>query len=312
MVEATAPGKVILFGEHAVVYGRAAIAVPVSQVRASAVVCAGDTAGVRLRAPDLGADFLLGGPAEDEPLATAVRLIQAAAALPQLPDLTITVSSTIPIASGLGSGAAINAALIRALAIYLDRPDLATNEQVSALTYQVERFYHGTPSGVDNTVVAFEQPVYFVRRQPENLIETVSVAKPLCFLVADTGVASSTRVVVADVRRQRQEAPERFERLFDGCGRISRAAREAIEQGDEARLGLLMNENQRLLQQMTVSSPELDHLVAVALEAGALGAKLSGAGRGGNMIALVREENKKAVRQALLHAGARHVLTSVL
>jgi mevalonate kinase len=312
MVEATAPGKVILFGEHAVVYGRAAIAAPVSQVRASAVVCAGDRPGVRLLAPDLGADFLLGGSAEDEPLATAVRLVQTAAGLPQLPALTITVSSTIPIASGLGSGAAINAALIRALALYLGRPDLATNEQVSALTYQVERFYHGTPSGIDNTVVAYEQPVYFMRRQPENVIEAFAVARPLCFLVADTGLASSTRVVVADVRRQWQEEPERFESLFDGCGRVSQAAREAIEQGDEVRLGQLMNENHHLLQQMTVSSPELDQLVVAAVTGGALGAKLSGAGRGGNMIALVREENKKAVRQALLEAGARHVLTSIV
>jgi mevalonate kinase len=312
MVQATAPGKVILFGEHAVVYGRAAIAAPVTQVRALAVVCAGDTPGVRLLAPDLGADFLLASATEDEPLATAVRLVQSAAGLSQLPDVTLTLSSTIPIASGLGSGAAISAALIRALALYLDRPDLASDEQVSALTYQVERFYHGTPSGIDNTVVAFEQPVYFVRCQPQNVIETFAVARPLHLLVADTGVASSTRVVVADVRRQWQEERERFETLFDGCGRISQAARQAIERGHQVWLGQLMNENHQLLQQMAVSSPELDHLVSVATEAGALGAKLSGAGRGGNMIALVRKENKTAVRQALLQAGARHVLFSMV
>jgi mevalonate kinase len=312
MLQATAPGKVILFGEHAVVYGRAAIAAPVSQVRASAVVSGSDTPGVRLMAPDLGADFVLAGADENEPLATAVRLVQGAAGLCRLPDLKIIISSTIPIASGLGSGAATAAALIRALALYLERPDLATNEQVSALTYEVERFYHGTPSGIDNTVVAYEQPVYFVRRRPHNVIETFGVARPLRLLVADTGVASSTRVVVGDVRRQWQEQVDRFEALFDGCGRISQAARRAIEAGDDAVVGQLMNENHLLLQQMTVSSPELDYLVTVAREAGALGAKLSGAGRGGNMIALVREESETAVRHALLGAGARHVLASVV
>jgi mevalonate kinase len=312
MLQATAPGKVILFGEHAVVYGRAAIAAPVSQVRASAVVSGSDTPGVRLIAPDLGADFLLAGANENEPLATAVRLVQSAAGLCQLPDLRIVVSSTIPIASGLGSGAATAAALIRALALYLERPDLATNERVSALTYEVERFYHGTPSGIDNTVVAYEQPVYFVRRRPHNVIETFGVARPIRLLVADTGVASSTRVVVGDVRRQWQEEADRFEALFDACGRISQAARRAIETGDEAAVGQLMNENHLLLQQMTVSSPELDYLVGLAREAGALGAKLSGAGRGGNMIALVSEESETAVRHALLGAGARHVLASIM
>jgi mevalonate kinase len=312
MIQATAPGKVIWFGEHAVVYGRAAIAAPVTQVRASAVVCAGDVPGVRLLAPDLGADFLLDGAAENEPLATAVRLVQTAAGLSQLPNLTITVSSSIPIASGLGSGAATAAALIRALALYLERPDLAGHEHVSALTYQVEQFYHGTPSGIDNTVVAYEQPVYFVRRRPRNVIETFTVARPLRLLIADTGFTSSTRVVVDDVRRQWQEEPDRLEALFDGCGRISEAARRAIEEGDEVRVGSLMQQNHLLLQQMTVSSPELDHLVAVAVAAGALGAKLSGAGRGGNMIALVGEENETAVRQALWHAGARHVILSIL
>jgi mevalonate kinase len=279
MLQATAPGKVILFGEHAVVYGRAAIAAPVSQVRASAVVSGSDTPGVRLIAPDLGADFLLAGANENEPLA---------------------------------SGTPTAAALIRALALYLERPDLATNERVSALTYEVERFYHGTPSGIDNTVVAYEQPVYFVRRRPHNVIETFGVARPIRLLVADTGVASSTRVVVGDVRRQWQEEADRFEALFDACGRISQAARRAIETGDEAAVGQLMNENHLLLQQMTVSSPELDYLVGLAREAGALGAKLSGAGRGGNMIALVSEESETAVRHALLGAGARHVLASIM
>ncbi|MCI0394364.1 MAG: mevalonate kinase [Chloroflexi bacterium] len=293
------------------VYGRPAIAAPVTQVRATAVVEDSATPGVRLRAPDLGRDYWLEAAAEDDPFARAGRAVAEAAGR-RLPDLVITVQSTIPIASGLGSGAAMAAAVIRALARHLGASHLAEDEQVSALTYEVEKLLHGTPSGIDNTVVAFERPVYFVRRQPQNLIETFQVATPLHLLVADTGQASATGLVVGDVRRQWQAEPARFEALFDGCGRVAEAARPAIEQGEVERLGRLMAENQAYLQEMTVSSPELERLIAAALAAGALGAKLSGAGRGGNMITLIRPEQEAAVREALLAAGARSVLATVL
>lgn len=310
--QSIAPGKVILFGEHAVVYGRPAIAVPVTQVQAVATVEDSQRPGVRLLAPDLGLEYELTEAAADDPLAHAVRLVQRAAGLASLPSLTLTVQSTIPIAGGMGSGAATAAALIRALALHLGRPDLAQNEPVSALTYQVEQLHHGTPSGIDNTVVTYGRPVYFVRQQPMNRMETFTVATSLRLLIGDTGVRSSTKEVVEDVRRRWEADRERLEALFDGCGRIAIAARLAIEQGDLAQLGQLMNENQRLLVEMTVSSPELDRLVEAAVIAGAWGAKLSGAGRGGNMIALVAEEQEVAVRAALLAAGARAVYTSIL
>jgi mevalonate kinase len=309
---ATAPGKIILFGEHAVVYGRPAIAAPLAQLRATAVVEAGHEPGIRLIAADLQQNSLLAETHTDDPIAAVVEQVWQAAGLPVLPNMTITVHSAIPIASGLGSGAAITAAVIRALAAFLGLTDLATNAWVSALTFEVEKLHHGTPSGIDNTVVAYEQPVYFVRQQPTNRIEPFTVARPLLFLVADTGVSSSTKVAVGDVRRCWQAEPERFEVLFDGCGRIAQQARQAIEVGDVALIGRLMGENHALLQQMTVSSPELDRLVVAALTAGALGAKLSGAGRGGNMLALVDEDTAVPVEQALLEAGARKVLATTL
>ncbi len=310
---ASAPGKIILFGEHAVVYGRPAIAAPVSQVRATAVVTPNEGEGVRIIAPDLDADFLLDEADQSDALVATMRQIQTAAGLARLPNLTVTVRSDIPIASGLGSGAAITAAVIRAVAGQLGLARLATDEWVSGLTYEVEKIHHGTPSGIDNTVVAYEKPVYFVRQQPRNIIETFKVKRPLRLLVADTGVRSSTKIAVGDVRRHWEAAPIQFEALFDGCGRIAAAARTAIEAGDVTAIGRLMTENQRLLVEMTVSSPELDALVAAALRAGALGAKLSGAGRGGNMIALVEdEEMETAVRQALLAANAHTVLTTTI
>jgi mevalonate kinase len=312
VTKATAPGKIILFGEHAVVYDRPAVAAPVTQVRAQATVTDAKEAGVRLVAPDIGRDCLLRDAGLDDPVALSVRVVMDEAGLSELPDLRITVRSTIPIASGLGSGAAMAAAIIRALAIHLGLRHLTTDERVSDLTYQVERLLHGTPSGIDNTVVAHEKPVYFVRQEPENRIETLTAAKPLRLLVGDTGVASATKIVVGDVRRQWQEDPERFERIFDGCGRIASLARRAIKRGALPELGQLMTENQALLREMTVSAKELERLVSAAMSAGALGAKLSGAGRGGNMIALVTESSEQDVHQALISAGATGVFRSIV
>jgi mevalonate kinase len=239
-----------------------------------------------------------------------VRTVQEAAQLQTLPPLHVQVRSDIPIASGLGSGAATAAALIRALARHLRREDLARDERVAELTYEVEKIHHGTPSGIDNTVVALEKAVYFVRQQPQNRIETISVAQPLRFLVADTGERSRTRDVVGDVRQQWQAQPERFEELFAGCGRIARAGREALERGERQVLGHLMNQNQTLLESMTVSGLGLERLIEAARQAGAAGAKLSGAGRGGNMIALVGAGCEDDVRAALLAAGAQRVLVT--
>ncbi|MAT98526.1 MAG: mevalonate kinase [Anaerolineaceae bacterium] len=311
--EATAPGKIILFGEHAVVYGRPAIAAPISQLRAIATVTYSSSNNCYLIAPDLNRHDRLQDLPDDNALAMAARLVLQAAQIDAPPDVTIHVKSQIPIASGMGSGAAIAAAIIRALAQHLNRLDLQNNDMVSALTYEVEKIHHGTPSGIDNTVVAYEQPIYFVRQSPKNQIEPFNVAVPLRFVVADTGVRSSTKVAVGDVRRQYNQQPAQFARIFDECGRIAQAARQAIEAGDTMQAGKLLTENHAWLQKMTVSSPELDHLVDAALQAGALGAKLSGAGRGGNMIALVEEgEMETAVCYALQKAGATATITTIL
>jgi mevalonate kinase len=309
---ATAPGKVILFGEHAVVYGQPAIAAPVTQVRATATVRDSQLPGVHLLAPDLGRDNWLAEARHDDAMAAAVHLVGERAGLAVLPNLEIVVESTIPIASGLGSGAATAAALIRTLARHLGCGELSTDAAVCDLTYLVEQIHHGTPSGIDNTVVAYERPVYFVRQHPENRIERLVVGQPVTFLVGDTGVRSSTRAVVSDVRREWEAAPELFDEIFRACGVIAVAARAALETGDQEQLGRLLDENHQWLQRMTVSDPALDRLVTAAKAGGALGAKLSGAGRGGNMIALVNPAHEEAVRQEMLAAGAVRVLASTL
>jgi len=235
-----------------------------------------------------------------------VRLVCAALERP-VPPWRIVVRSEIPIASGLGSGAAIAAAIARALldAFHADLP----LDRLNALVYEVEKLHHGTPSGIDNTVVVYGQPVWFVRGQPP---EPFAVGESLHLLIADTGIASPTKVTVGDVRQDWLCDNDRYETLFDRIHEIATLARIAIEGGDVAVLGRLMDENQLLLAGLGVSSPQLERLCSAAREAGALGAKLSGGGRGGNMIALVEPEERSDVKQALEQAGASRVVEMVV
>lgn len=316
MREGKAPGKVILFGEHAVVYGRPAIAVPVNGVEAHVTVRPGEQgSGIWLECCDLpatngskgGCYYPLREAPTGDPLRMAVLLgLTYIGIAPSLePDLVITISSTIPIARGLGSGAAVTTAIIRALAAYFNHS--LSPEETSHLVYEVEKLFHGTPSGIDNTVIAYQQPVYFVQGEP---VELLKVGAPFHLVIADTGISSVTRQVVGEVRQRWQIERTRYETLFDAIAAVVRAARESILKGEWRVLGPLMNENQALLEELGVSSPELDRLLTTARSAGALGAKLSGAGRGGFMIALVEEEGIMPVIEALERASAAQVLST--
>jgi mevalonate kinase len=301
---AYAPGKSILFGEHAAVYSRPALAIPIAQVRAHVTIRPRIGANqTLLSAPNIGLEAELDQLPDDSPLALAVRLTLNAAGIAHPPAMHLHITSTIPRAAGLGSSAAVSIAIIRAVAGFLGL-SLST-AQISDLAYQVEKVQHGNPSGVDNTVIAFEQPIYFLKGQPFQLLH---VAEPFTLVIADSGISSSTAAVVGDVRHAWQQNPTRFEALFDAIGHITDQARIILQEGNPARLGPLMDENHALLQQMTVSCPELDLLVSKARQAGALGAKLSGGGRGGNLIALAPPDQAEAIAQALIEAGAVHSL----
>ncbi|HEX2997553.1 MAG TPA: mevalonate kinase, partial [Anaerolineales bacterium] len=182
-----------------------------------------------------------------------------------------------------------------------------TDEEINALAYETEKIHHGTPSGIDNTVVTYARPVYFVKDQP---IELFTVAEPFTIVIGDTGIPAPTKESVADVRKLFESDPKHWDNVFDHVEEISFAARRVIEEGWLRMLGALMDENHILLQKMTVSSPELDHLVEAARGAGALGAKLSGGGRGGNMIALVEPGKAETVAASLREAGARNTIVT--
>ena len=306
MAQGYAPGKVILFGEHAVVYGQPAIAVPVTEVQAQATVVPGRAGqGVVIDAVDLKRRIPVREADDSDPLAHIVRLALNEIDPELDPDLSISVTSTIPIARGMGSGAAISTAIVRALAKHLKR--WFPSQAISDLVYQTEILYHGTPSGIDNTVIAFEKPVYFVK---EVTRQVFWVGTPFLLAIADTGVESSTKEVVGDLRRRYQAEPSRYDPIFDRVGEIAVAAQSAIERGEVDALGQLMDENHTHLQAMGVSCPELDRLVSAAREGGALGAKLSGAGWGGNMIALVSAETQGRVDMMLRLAGATQVIVT--
>ena len=312
MTEASAAGKVILLGEHAVVYGRPAIAVPVSDLRATVEVTSLVTgAGVRIVAEDLDETYYLDQVYDTDAahaLQTTVRnSLQRLGVEIEGQALRIVVRSQIPIARGVGSGTAVATALVRALARHYGRH--LTSRAVSDLVYKTEVILHGTPSGIDNTVVAFEKPVYFQRGRRADILW---VGRPFTLLIADTGIQSSTRDAVEDVRRAQQADPPRHEMLFDSIGATVEEGRQAIAAGRLGELGRLMRRNQLLLRDLGVSGPELDQLTRAAESAGAKGAKLSGGGRGGCMIALVDDQTRDRVIASLVLAGASRVITTMV
>lgn len=308
-IAATAPGKLILFGEHAVVHGQPALAVPLTAL--TATVTAEATllnSGLHILLPDSRHHHTLrvypGNDTENALVYTA-QLVLKTLGITTMPDLKLILHSTIPLAAGFGSGAAVSAALAQALSQALGHP--LDYETLNELVYEVEKIHHGTPSGIDNTVIVYQKPVYFVRGKP---LETFTIPRPFWLVVGNLGHATPTHITVGTVRELVEREPQRIQPIFGRIGEIANQARTLIETGQPDLLGPLMDENHALLRELTVSDDELDQFCAVARQAGATGAKLTGGGRGGNMIALVDEKTAPAVQEALKQAGAAKVFTT--
>jgi mevalonate kinase len=300
---ASAPGKVILCGEHAVVYGQPAIALPLSDLRATATIDDGGDDSITVALPDLGETWRIDD-SPDHPLTTLLRLTLDRIGESRRRGLQITLRSAIPIASGMGSGAALGAALVKAVAAHLGRSlDPGT---VSRLVYESERFYHGTPSGIDNTVVSYEQAISFVRGREENgvrrppTIEPLRIAAPFALVIGDTGVRAPTHIMVGALRQRWQQDRSRFDRLFNEIGQLVGMIRQDLASGDLQSLGAALSQNHALLREIGVSAPELEGLIEAALAAGALGAKL------------VEVEQQALVARSLLETGAARVIQTVV
>jgi mevalonate kinase len=309
-ISATFPGKVILFGEHAVVYGSHAIAIPVNQVHSHAVITPAITAVpgyVDIIAPDINLHQDLQSLDDNNPLAFAIRTTLQKLDVSKSPAFTIRITSDIPIASGMGSGASISCSIAKAVSTFLGKP--FSTPEISEVAFEVEKLHHGTPSGVDNTVIAFNMPIVFKRGEiPIKLINR----DKLHFVIADSGIKSFTSQVVGAVRLNWEQDKAHFDTQFQAIDQVVVNALDAFGSGDIRKIGSLMQENQRILQQVRVSNPSLDKLISAAINSGAYGAKLSGAGMGGNIIALVPDDLIGNIQTSLLQAGAVRIIQTTL
>jgi mevalonate kinase len=305
-----APGKIILFGEHAVVYGQPAIAIPVTKVKATAHIYPDiqNTPGtISIQALDIGLEATLNDLPEDHPIAKAIKLTLQKCSLNSLPAFTLQVSSSIPISAGMGSGAAISVAIIRGVSAFLGKR--LSSAEISDLAYEVEKIHHGNPSGIDNNVITYQKPVYYIRNAP---IEFLDIKEPTYWVIADTGEKTPTLETVSAVRNLYEKDPEIYGAIIQTIGQISQEACTALVKGDISLLGYLMNENQKHLSQLEVSSPKLEKLIEISLSSGAAGAKLSGGGRGGQIIAITEEDQLEHLKESLLREGAIRVITTTL
>ncbi|MDH3746725.1 MAG: hydroxymethylglutaryl-CoA reductase, degradative [Gammaproteobacteria bacterium] len=287
----TAAGKLILLGEHAVVYGAHALAMPIKNaVTASAKVSDSPTISI----PAWGVDKSIeaGSDIGDAVLQIARELGVADRAF------NLSVATTLPRAMGLGSSAALAVAITRALGKAFDI-DL-DNDRVNSIAFECEKLAHGTPSGVDNTVATFATPFLYRRNEPPE-ITTIELLEAPPVVVACSNSPGSTLEQVAGVRARRDAATEQYDALFEQIDALTIAGADALAAADYERLGGLMNICHGLLNAIQVSTPELEHMVSIARAAGALGAKLTGAGGGGSIVALC--PGREAVVSSALEAA---------
>lgn len=296
-VTASASAKTILFGEHAVVYNEPAIAIPLSNTRTYAELVPNSN-GFRIISPSIHLNKTFNELIPGSGLQVLLIKIKELFDLVNLPDLTLLIHSDIPIASGLGSGAALSAAIIRVFAMYYSQT--LSREKINETAYEVEKIYHGTPSGIDNTTIAYEQPIIFSKSTGFCPLE--ADLRQFSLLIIDSGIRSRTIEVVTAVRENISHNKPYIREI----GKLVQNSVPFLQEGNREEIGRLMNENQKLLQMIDVSSPKLDDLIRMGLSHGAIGGKLTGAGRGGNILILARdEEQSKQLRSLYENSGFR-------
>lgn len=302
------PGKSILFGEHAVVYGYPSIAVPLDSISFKIKLLPRPNKNNSIIVNDeLGENLIFEDLEPQHTYRTAIESILHELKITRLPPMEIRLSSTIPIASGLGSSAAFAVCLVKALSAFLGFR--LSNKKVNEIAYQIEIFQHGTPSGIDNTAIAYNKPVFFRKGFPS---EFLKIGARLNLVIADTGVRTMTKETVAQVRKFKESDPSTVDEIIQKIGDVVERAKNDLENGNLHALGSLMTENHDLLNKLGVSCKELDHLVKVAITEGALGAKLCGSGKGGNIVALCDGDKAEHIKTALQNNGSNHCFTSVI
>lgn len=300
-------GKVILFGEHFVVYeGMPAI---VSAVDKSTTAEVSKTAEPGFKIAD---DRLASPGYKDNYVNQQKESVERMAAEMGL-DFTsegveITLGGDLFAAGGIGASAASCAAMARALS---EEYGLGlTDERINELALEGDKAYAGNPSGVDNTAAVYGGLIWFIKN-PKTM-ELMKTPEPVNIVMGNTGQIANTKVAVAGVRERREKEPDRYEEIFAEAKQIAINAKDALLAGDLDVTAQLINRNHELLQDIEVSSPELDKLVEIALDNGAPAAKMTGGGMGGYMYALTPEPDvQKQVVAAMEAAGFKAFATSV-
>ncbi|HEY4822151.1 MAG TPA: mevalonate kinase [Candidatus Bathyarchaeia archaeon] len=312
VAKALAPGKIILTGEHFVVLGAPAVAMAVD-LHAHAIVGPARPGKIEVGASIplhlLGHEVENGGRLDTKRLLEPLRLA-ARETLDYIGErrsgVTLDVYCEIPVGAGLGSSASITVATITAVA--KAKGAKLTREESFKIAFGPESYLHGKPSGVDHAASIFGGAIKFTR---PNIIKLLKLNTPPHVLVCDTGIHRSTKKLVGAVVRKSQLRRQLFDVHLDEVREISESAVRALNRGDDEELGALMNRNQKLLVEIGVSHPKLEQLVKVAREKGALGAKLTGAGAGGCIIALCHSDKDEAsiARALKRHGGIPYMVT---
>lgn len=307
LAQGTGFGKTILFGEHFVVYGCEAIAAALGNTT-SATVERANVKGYELvdNRPETRG-YKVAKKEEYE------KLIENVINFMRIKEgIKITLAGNLVAASGVGASAACAASLARAI-----NKEFALNwndEKINEAAFEGEKGPHGTPSGIDNTAAVFGGILLFKKNLEggPNKIEKMKLKQPIEIVLGNSGKTSSTKEVVADVKKLKEEKPTETKRIFEEYNELVKEAKTALLGFDLKKTGELMNKNHELLQKITVSCSELDEMVKTAKQAGAFGAKLTGTGRGGLMIALTPgKEIQQKVSDAIEEKGFQTFKTSI-
>lgn len=300
-IKQSACGKVILLGEHAVVYEQPALAMPLSSKRVKAWIepqILAPSGQIWVKSPFLGLDQDSLSLPEFHPVFQAIDLTLRELEVHQRPSCTLHLNSDLPVSSGLGSSASIAVATIRSLSAFLGHP--LETEAVNRIAFECEKSVHGQPSGIDNTIVAYEKPIFF---QKNKAIQFLKPSKNFYFVLADSTVRKSTKETVAMLAENLKADFEQIMPQLEAIGGLTLQGRDALTEGNLEKLAQAMNQNQSILSSLGLSCLELDSLIKTAMEAGALAAKLTGGGKGGHIVTLVEEDK---VSEVLLTLEEKH------
>ncbi|MGJ9460518.1 mevalonate kinase [Oceanobacillus sp. CF4.6] len=300
-----AHSKLILIGEHAVVHGQPAIAIPFPLIGVETVI-EYVPGSVKMDSTFYHGPLHLA----PESLHGIVNCINDTLDYLGIPceDLLIRINSSIPPGKGLGSSASVAISVIRSLFDFADRD--CTESELLMLANVAETYAHGAPSGIDTLTITSKTPIWYEKESPINYIE---LGEDFHFIVADSGRVGDTRTSVESVARLLKSAPKRIQRKIDRIGELTHHAKDAMEKASRQFLGQLLNEAQKELEALGVSDAGLNKLIYFARKEGALGAKLTGGGNGGCIIALAQNEvHSKQLAEKLRKYGATSVWPFVL